>query len=94
MFETDYLGHSKHLQGLIGLNSRGWRIVRDYMVGWTLAFAFLSVVRGVGTMELGRLQFDLISSLLIGSTLGPIIGFISGYTQALVEERLYRRTSI
>jgi len=76
------------------INRRRWRVVRNYCIGWTLAFAFLSIVRGVGTMELGELKFDFVSSLLISLTIGPIIGFISGYSQVLMEERIYQRISI
>jgi adenylate cyclase len=75
-------------------NRRRWRIIRDYVVGWTLAFVFLSIVRGVGTTENGELQFDFQSSLMIALTMGPIIGSISGYAQVLTEERIYKRISI
>ncbi|WP_394750221.1 adenylate/guanylate cyclase domain-containing protein [Spongiimicrobium salis] len=69
-------------------------IILDYVIGWTLAFVFLSIVRGLGTEELGKLNFDFQSSLLIAITLGPLMGLISGYVQMIMEERFYRRVSI
>ena len=71
-----------------------WGIIRDYIIGWTFAFLFLSVVRGVGTEELGKLKFDFQANILISLTLGPLMGFISGYVQMIMEERFYRRVSI
>ena len=73
---------------------RRLRVIRDYCIGWTLAFVFLSIVRGVGTEELGSLKFGLRSSLMISFTLGPIMGIISGATQLWMEEKAYRRVSI
>ncbi|WP_222981506.1 adenylate/guanylate cyclase domain-containing protein [Flagellimonas meishanensis] len=75
-------------------HGRRWRIVRFYCVGWTLAFVFLSIVRGVGTKELGSLQFDFESSMMISVTLGPIMGLVSGFAQIFVEERIYGHISI
>lgn len=82
---------------VLGMNSyqrRKWRIIRDYILGWALAFLFLSIVRGIGTEELGQLKFNFSSSLLISFTLAPMIGLISGYVQIIIDERIYRRTSI
>nr|WP_298924716.1 adenylate/guanylate cyclase domain-containing protein [uncultured Allomuricauda sp.] len=76
------------------INKRRWRIIRFYLMGWTSAFVFLSIVRGVGTEELGTLKFDFISSLMIAFTLGPIMGIGSAVAQILVEERVYRHVSI
>ena len=70
------------------------RIVRDYCIGWTVAFLFLSVVRGVGTEELGGLKFEFGQSLIISFTMGPIMGIISGISQVWMEEKIYRRISI
>ncbi len=75
-------------------NKRKWRIIRDYCIGWTLSFVFLSIVRGVGTTENGSLQFGFWSSILISFSLGPILGAISGYAEILMEERFYKRISI
>lgn len=75
-------------------NKRRWRIIRDYSVGWTLAFIFLSIVRGSGTLELGSVQFDLWSSILVACFLGPFFGSISGYAQVLMESKVYGRMSL
>ena len=75
-------------------NRRKWRIIRDYSIGWIFAFVFLSIVRGVGTEELGLLKFDFVSSVIISVTLGPIIGLVTGFTQIVMEEKVYRRISI
>ncbi|MBO0321602.1 adenylate/guanylate cyclase domain-containing protein [Muricauda sp. CAU 1633] len=76
------------------INTRRWRIIRFYCIGWTLAFVFLSIVRGVGTTELGSLKFDFLSSLSISITLGPVIGLISGFAQILTEERVQKYRSL
>ncbi len=76
------------------INKRRWRIIRFYCIGWTLAFIFLTIVRGVGTRELGLIQFDFATGLKIAVTLGPIMGLISGAAQVLTEERIYKHLSI
>ena len=73
------------------LSRSHWLIIRDYVIGWTLAFVFLSIIRGVGTTENGSLKFDFLSSIILSFTLGPILGSISGYAQILMEERYYKR---
>lgn len=75
-------------------NKRKWRIIRDYCIGWTLSFIFLSIVRGIGTTENGNLQFGFWSSFLISFSLGPLLGAVSGYAEILMEERFYKRMSI
>jgi adenylate cyclase len=45
-------------------------------------------------MEMGSLKFDLLSSLLISVTLGPIMGLISGFAQILTEERVQKNRSL
>ncbi len=75
-------------------NKRRWRIIRDYCVGWTLAFVFLTIVRGSGTQELGQIQFDFRTSIFISLINGPLFGAISGFAQIIIEERVYRRMSI
>ncbi|UII74823.1 adenylate/guanylate cyclase domain-containing protein [Flagellimonas sp. HMM57] len=76
------------------INKRRSRIIRFYCIGWTLAFIFLSIVRGVGTVELGNIQLSFEISLLIAFTMGPIVGLISGGAQILTEERIYKHVSI
>ncbi len=75
-------------------SKRRLRIISDYAIGWTIAFLFLSIVRGVGTEETGSLQFGFAQSVIISLTLGPIMGIISGVSQILMEEKIYKRISI
>ena len=75
-------------------SKRRWRVIRDYIIGWTLAFIFLSIVRGVGTVELGSVQFELKRNLLVSVIFGISFGMISGYAQVLTEEKIYKRISI
>ncbi len=76
------------------INKRRWQILRFYIIGWTFAFVFLSIVRGIGTQELGQLKFGFVQSLIIASTLGPLMGLVSGGAQILTEESIYKRISI
>ncbi|WP_298504928.1 adenylate/guanylate cyclase domain-containing protein [uncultured Maribacter sp.] len=73
---------------------RRLRIIRDYILGWTVAFIFLSIVRGVGTVEVSSVQFKFWDSILISLFFGPLFGTISGYAQILTEERFYKRFPI
>ena len=73
---------------------RRLKVIRDYCIGWTIAFIFLSIVRGVGTEETGSLQFGFSESLIISFTMGPILGILSGIAQVWMEEKIYRRISI
>jgi adenylate cyclase len=73
---------------------RRWQIIRDYCIGWTAAFLFLCVVRGVGTVELSAVQFEFWPSVAFSFVLGPLFGGISGFIQILTEERIYRRMSM
>ena len=76
------------------MSKRNWRIIGFYIIGWTLAMLFLAIVRGVGTEELGELKFDFKSSIIIGLTLGPILGIISGLASIWSEKNLYRKLTI
>ena len=75
-------------------NKRRLKIIGTYCLGWTLAFIFLSIVRGVGATEDGALDFEVTTSILYSITIGPFIGAISGLAQILTDEWFYRRTSI
>ena len=75
-------------------NKRRWQIIKQYSVGWTLAFIFLGIVRGGGTRELGSVQFEVWESILTAFLTGPIFGAISGYAQILTEESGSKRISI
>lgn len=73
---------------------RKWRIIKDYLIGWVIAFLVLGIIRGLGTSEDGFLKFGLFESLLMSFTLGPLLGIFSGYLQILTEERINKRISI
>lgn len=75
-------------------NKRRWQIIKQYCIGWTLAFVFLIIVRGEGTEELGSVKWDVWESITKVFFIGPILGIISGYAQILTEERGYKRMSI
>jgi len=64
------------------------------MLGWTLAFIFLSIVRGSGTVEVGSVKIDMWLSLLVSCVMGPVFGAISSFAQILTEERGYKKISI
>ncbi|GMN11220.1 adenylate/guanylate cyclase domain-containing protein [Croceitalea sp. MTPC9] len=76
------------------MSKRNLRILRFYIVGWTLSMLFLAIVRGVGTEELGQLKFDFKSSIIIGLTLGPILGIISALASIWAEKNLYRKLTL
>ena len=76
------------------MSKRNIRILRFYILWWTLSMLFLVIVRGVGTEELGQLQFDFKSGVIIGLTLGPILGLISGASSIWIEKNLYRKLTI
>ncbi|WP_282054914.1 adenylate/guanylate cyclase domain-containing protein [Maribacter luteus] len=73
---------------------RRWKIIRNYMISWTLAFLFLAIIRGVGTIELGSINFELKEALIISFTFGPFFGAISGYVQNMTEKRYNQRVSV
>lgn len=75
-------------------NSQRWKLIRDFVIGWTFAFVLLSIVRGVGTRELGSMKFSFGYSILISFTVGPFIGVISGMMQILLEDYLLNKLSI
>jgi len=75
-------------------NNQRWRVIRDYWVGWTISFLILSIVRGVGTIEKGSVQFEFETTLIIAFIFGAFFGSLSGFAQILTEERAYKRMSI
>ena len=75
------------------MKKRRWKIISEYCLGWTIAFIFLSIVRGQGTTEVGSVQFDLWRSILISIVFGIVFGGISGIIQIYTEEKYYRRIS-
>ncbi len=74
-------------------SKKRWQIIQQYIIGWTLAFIFLAIVRGEGTKELGSVQIDIWQSILTAFVSGPILGCISGFAQILTEENGYNRIS-
>ena len=55
---------------------------------------FLAIIRGVGTTEIGSVQFELGRSLLVSCIFGPFFGSISGFAQIMMQEQMYRRVSV
>jgi len=74
-------------------NKRRWEIIKYYSLGWTLAFVFLTIVRGEGTEELGSVKFDIWHAMLTSLIFGPILGSVSGIAQVLTEEYGYKQIS-
>lgn len=68
-------------------------IIGFYCIGWTLAFIFLTIVRGVGATEDGAIDMGTMSSVIYSLIMGPVFGSISGSAQILTDEWLYKRTS-
>ncbi len=75
-------------------NKRRLQVIKGYIIGWVLAFIFLSIIRGSGTIERGSVQFELWQSILVSVIFGFFFGSISGYAQVLTEERIYKRISL
>ena len=53
-------------------------ILIQYIIGWSLSFMFLSIVRGSGTVELGSVQFEFTKACLMSLLLGILFGSFSG----------------
>ncbi|MDE3740472.1 adenylate/guanylate cyclase domain-containing protein [Maribacter polysaccharolyticus] len=73
---------------------RQWIVIRDYMIGWTIAFLFLAIIRGIGTIEKSSLYFEFEEALIFSFIFGPFFGGISGLAQNLLEKRYNQRVSI
>ncbi len=50
-----------------------------YCIGWTLAFMYFAIIRGVGATEDGAIDFEFPTTLWYTFTMGPIFGAFSGY---------------
>ncbi|WP_299677764.1 adenylate/guanylate cyclase domain-containing protein [uncultured Dokdonia sp.] len=74
-------------------NKHRWSIILTYCIGWTLAFIFLSIVRGIGATEDGAFDLTFNESLLYSFMIGPFFGAISGFAQIYIFERIYKRAS-
>ncbi len=70
------------------------KIIWNYSIGWTLAFLFLVIIRGVGATEDGDLKFDTTTGLLVSLPVGLLFGAISGYAQILTEQHFYKKTPL
>lgn len=75
-------------------NRRRLQILKQYIIGWTLGFIFLSIVRGEGTTELGSVKMDLWEAVVSSLWMGPIFGCISGIAQIITEEIGYRQITL
>ena len=75
-------------------NKRRLKIIKQYIIGWTIAFIFLSIVRGEGTEELGSVQMEIWEAILFSFFMGPFFGSISGIAQILTEEHRYKQVSL
>lgn len=73
---------------------RRWRTIRDYSLGWTLAFIYLCIVRGEGTIEQGSVQFEFWDSIITSLMMGPLFGAISGFSHILMMEYGYKQVSL
>ncbi|WP_420580385.1 adenylate/guanylate cyclase domain-containing protein [Reichenbachiella sp.] len=73
---------------------RRWRTVRDYSLGWTLAFVYLCIVRGEGTIEQGSVQFEFWDSIITSLMMGPLFGAISGFSHILMMEYGYKQVPL
>lgn len=75
-------------------NKRRIQILKQYIVGWTIAFVFLSIVRGEGTKELGSVEMEVWKAILVSFLIGPFFGCISGFAQILTEENGYKQIAL
>lgn len=75
-------------------NKRRLQIIKQYIIGWTIAFIFLSIVRGEGTKELGSVEMEVGKSILVSFLIGPFFGSISGIAQILTEENGYKKITL
>lgn len=74
-------------------NKRRLQILKQYSIGWTIAFIFLSIVRGGGTKELGSVQIDMAQAFMTALFMGPLMGIVSGLAQIFTEEFGYKKIS-
>lgn len=74
-------------------NKRRLQILKQYIIGWTFAFIFLSIIRGEGTTELGSVEMEVWKAIFFSFVMGPVLGSISGIAQILTEEYGYKQIS-
>lgn len=76
------------------LKRRKKKIIRQYALFWPPALIFLSIIRSVGTIEVGSFDPGITVSILLAASLGLIGGVISGSFQFILEEKIYGKASV
>ena len=76
------------------VNKRRLQILKQYIIGWTIAFIFLSIIRGEGTEELGSVKMEVWKAILVSFLMGPFLGSISGFAQIITEENGYKQIAL
>jgi len=69
-------------------------IIRDHLIGWTVAFALFMLVRRVGTRELSGLEASFTTTVITLFVFGTLFGLISGFATSFFSEQFYKRTSL
>jgi adenylate cyclase len=70
------------------------RIIRQYALFWPPALVFLTIVRSIGTEEIGSFDPGITMSIILAATFGVIGGVISGSLQYILEEKIYGKASV
>lgn len=76
------------------LKRRKKKIIRQYALFWPPALIFLSIIRSVGTIEVGSFDPGITVSILLSASLGLIGGIISGSFQFILEEKIYGKATV
>ena len=75
-------------------NKRRLQILKQYIIGWTLAFIFLRIIRGQDAKELGSVHIENWKAVFTAFFMGPIFGSISGFAQILTEVYGYKKVPL
>ena len=73
------------------MNKEHLRIIRDYVIGWTLALAGWMVVRNFGVTVDAPVTPELRHNIRMLITFGPLAGVLFGIVQVKFEKYLIRR---
>lgn len=76
------------------LKRRKKKIIRQYALFWPPALMFLTIVRSVGTVEVGSFDPGITASILLSAVFGLVGGIISGTFQFILEEKIYGKASV
>lgn len=76
------------------LKRRKKKIIRQYALFWPPALVFLSIIRSVGTVEVGSFDPGIAISILLAAGFGLVGGVISGSFQFILEEKIYGKASV